>query len=195
MPLLPASKSDQKITVTKIEAVKRQLTTAIKLWFMEDDPVSIYALLSATHEIVHALYRKGGFSGLLFDSKIIKDEYRSDFAKLIKKPTSFFKHAQKERGSTIEFNPMTNEMLILVSIVGLGKFEGNYEHPQKVFLIWLALHRPDLTELGKLFVDQMPIDLIEKLRAMERSEFFKVYEDFFIRGERAPMWAHTPPEL
>jgi hypothetical protein len=47
--------TESKIKITKMDAAKRQVRTAIKLWFMEEDPVSIHTLVSAAHEIIHTL--------------------------------------------------------------------------------------------------------------------------------------------
>jgi hypothetical protein len=62
--------SAAKITVTKLDAAKRQLRTALRLWFDDGDPVSIHTLLAAAHEIIHTLYRRKGLRDLLFDSDL-----------------------------------------------------------------------------------------------------------------------------
>ncbi|HEV2335198.1 MAG TPA: hypothetical protein VGS13_06865 [Stellaceae bacterium] len=88
--------SDCLIHITKLDAAKRQLRTAIKLWFTGEDPVSVHTLAAAAHEIVHTLFRRRGLSGLLFDSPLIKEECRSMWAKRMKAVATFFKHAQRD---------------------------------------------------------------------------------------------------
>ena len=78
------------VTLSKLDAMQRQLDTAIHLWFAEADPVSIHTLASAAHELLHALYKKQGLSGLLFDFPNVKEEYRSFMAKELKKYFNFF---------------------------------------------------------------------------------------------------------
>jgi hypothetical protein len=46
---------------------------------------------------------------LLFDTDHIKDEYRSDWNKLIKRHAYFFKHADRDGDSVIDFDPDMNE--------------------------------------------------------------------------------------
>src|SRR5271165_3353782 len=46
------------LTITKFEAARRQLGTAIVLWFSDDDPVSIHTLACAAYEIIHKLTKK-----------------------------------------------------------------------------------------------------------------------------------------
>jgi hypothetical protein len=64
------------ITVTKLDAARRQLRTALRLWFHDGDPVSIHALLAAAHEIIHRLYRNKGLRNLMFDNENIEEEHR-----------------------------------------------------------------------------------------------------------------------
>jgi hypothetical protein len=66
------------ITVSKLDAAHRQLRTAIRLWFMDGDPIAIHTLACAAHDIIHTLFKRKGLKGLIFDSEIIKEEERKD---------------------------------------------------------------------------------------------------------------------
>jgi hypothetical protein len=63
------------LTVSKLEAARRQLSTAINLWSVNGDAVSIHTLAHASYEIIHAVsknrnpYRRD----LLFDSLVVED--------------------------------------------------------------------------------------------------------------------------
>jgi hypothetical protein len=46
------------LTIGKLDAARRQLSTAITLWFGSDDPVSIHTLAHAAYEIIHTVSRK-----------------------------------------------------------------------------------------------------------------------------------------
>jgi hypothetical protein len=89
-----------KITVTKIDAAKRQLRTAIRLWFEDGDPVSIHALAFAAYEIAHVVSKKRNRARreLIFDTLMVKDGYRADWDKNIKKHANFFQTRQKGLG-------------------------------------------------------------------------------------------------
>jgi hypothetical protein len=177
MALLPHSQSDQTISVGKLEAAKRQLRTAIKLWFMEDDPVSIHTLVSAAHELIHTLFKNKGLRGMLFDNDIIKDEHRGEFAKFVKSSATFFKHARKDADAVIEFNPLRNYMLLLATTLGLRKIDKTpIGLPEEAFLLWLGIHRPDISGVGKLLEEQLPVEFMENLRATSRRDFFQMFE-------------------
>ena len=107
-------------TIAKLESARRQLDTAIRLWFEEGDPVSIHTLACAAYEIIHVISKKRNRArDLLFDSLIIKDEYRREANAVLKKPANFFKHARNDADASIEFHPTISELFILFSILGL----------------------------------------------------------------------------
>ena len=54
----PTLKEAPKITLSKLDAATRQLSTAIELWFDERDAVSVHTLAFAAYEIIHVLSKK-----------------------------------------------------------------------------------------------------------------------------------------
>jgi hypothetical protein len=49
--------NDQKLRIYKIEAARRQLDSAIELWFLDKDEVSVHTLAAAAYQLVHDLKR------------------------------------------------------------------------------------------------------------------------------------------
>ncbi len=52
-----------KETVTKLDAARRQLHTAIRLFFANEDMVSVHTLTRASHEILRTLLSAKGPEG------------------------------------------------------------------------------------------------------------------------------------
>ena len=48
------------ILISMLDAARRQLDTAIELWFRDSDPVSIHTLISVAYEILHDVNRARG---------------------------------------------------------------------------------------------------------------------------------------
>jgi hypothetical protein len=98
------------VSVSKLEAAQAQLRTAITLWFTEGDPISTHALAFAAYEVVHVFSKKRNpfRRDLLFDTDLIKDEYRNEFNKRVKRHAYFFKHADRTPDAVIDFNPEIN---------------------------------------------------------------------------------------
>jgi hypothetical protein len=47
-----------QVTITKPDAARRQLETAIKLYFDEGDPASVHTLCCAAYELIQVLNKK-----------------------------------------------------------------------------------------------------------------------------------------
>jgi len=163
--------------IGKLDAARRQLRTAITLWFNGGDPVSVHTLAVAAYEIIHTISEKRDpyRRDLLFDTLWIKDEYRREWINTIKKHANFFKHADRDGDSVIEFNPELSEGYIFFAIAGrelCGELASNEE---SIFMWWVMIHKAHiLTENGhKTLANRIPIDAVEHLRTISKSEFFQ----------------------
>ncbi len=172
---------DVTIRVTKLDAAKRQLRTAIKLWFMDDDPVSIHTLVSAAHEVVHTLFKRKGLSGLVFNSELIVEEYRSDFAKRMKAQATFFKHAQRDPEAETDFNPALNNSLLLITVHGLCRMNEPQEAAELTLIAWFCLHKPHFF-LDDIFADRLPVDVLQSFRCINKKDFFETCQLAFGRA-------------
>jgi hypothetical protein len=184
----PAAPETATVIVSKLDAARRQLSTAINLWFGSDDPVSIHTLAYAAYEIIHAVSKKRnpGRRDLLFDSLVIKHEYRRDFNVLMKEPANFFKHAKDDVDATIEFKPIITELFTMYSILGVSLCGERFNKSESIFLTWIYIHKPHLlTDSGRKFLaDSIPVDQIQKLKSIHKKEFFQKLHLAWDRGQR-----------
>ena len=111
----------------------------------------------------------------MFDSDVIKDEYRSDWAKLIKNAATFFKHAQRDPDVELEFNPKTNWGLLMAGVQGLQKMGEPAGLEESAIVGWFMVHRPNWFRKtgGGNFI---PVDALDHLRTVDKNEFFQAYE-------------------
>lgn len=164
---------DDPIVVTKLDAARSQLRTAIHLWFTGGDPVAIHTLVCAAHEILHRLFRNKGFNDLLFDSTIIKPEYRKAYASLLKSGANFFKHAPQDGTDEgpFTFTPSMNYMFIVMSVAALQRMGETLNHEELAVTYWLQCVKPEL------FTEDpsnktVAVEIAAQVRQMTRSEFF-----------------------
>jgi hypothetical protein len=162
--------------ITKFDAGRRQLRTAIELWFMNGDPVSIHALSYAAHEIIHRLFRVQGGSDLLFDTTLVKDEYRKEFTKQLKEDANFFKHAERESNlnKTRRFKPAMNLLFIAVCITGIQRMGKPLDDIEDAFLFWLYLHFPGWFYQG-VCKHSIPVNALNQMRAMKKDGFLEAF--------------------
>jgi hypothetical protein len=165
----PMNTDEIKITITKFDAMRRQLRTGITLWFHDDDPVAVHTLVFAAHELLHHEYRKRGFSDLLLDSKRIKPEFRQQWSVEIKKAANFFKHARYDIASTFDFVPFINDLYIMYSVVALKKMGFRLILEEEAFVQWVWINRPDL--VNEDAYNGVPMDAIENLRGIPKAAF------------------------
>jgi hypothetical protein len=164
--------------VTKMEVARRQLRTAIELWFVDGDPISVHALAAAAHQIVHDLNRHNKGPTMLLDSSFIKPEHRREFVATVKGASNFMKHA--DRGPTgqakaWDFNPESNEHFIMFAICGLRYLKEKLGPEEIAFEGWQILQHPEvMTDAGKAaFKDLFTIENLSALRAMPKQKFFE----------------------
>jgi hypothetical protein len=168
-----------KLKVSKIDAARRQLDCAIELWFLEKDDVSIHTLAAASYQIIHDISQKRKIGrDLLYDTDIIKDEYRADFVRLVKQPQNFFKHADKDPDpdGQIEFMPFSSFMFMLVSLTGLKAL--GYPDSENVHILttWISIYEPRYltADYRKVFENHIPVKDRRAMEGHTKQEFFHV---------------------
>ena len=168
----------RRITVTKLDAARRQLDTAIELSFTDGDPISIHVLAYSSYEIVHRLFRRAGFKDdLVFDTALLPEDHRGTWNKMIKEAPNFFKHCNRgEANETISFFPGYADLFMITSLHALKRIGCKLNRMEMALTLWALIHLPGaaheqlITERGKI-VEQM-----DYLRSATRSKFFAAFQ-------------------
>ena len=169
------------VKANKAQAAGAQLSTAIRLWFSGEDPISAHALAFSAYEVFHVISKKRDKyrRDLLFDSDWIKDDFRRPWNDLLKKEAVFFKHADRDPDDEVELDPDKTMFFILFAGVGRALAKEPQSEEESAFLWWLQIHRPDLlTDEGRQMVtDRIPVDALDHLRGVSKSLFFKAWSE------------------
>jgi hypothetical protein len=174
-----ALKRRRHVFITKLDAARRQLRTAIELWFAGGDPVSILTLAHASHEIIHRFYRRKGLSSLLYDSHALTDEQRKRFTLSLKEGANFIKHANQagELDEKIFINfASTNDLFLIMSTVALLRMRVKLNATESNFAVWLFVHNPGWFAGQKSINDRIPPDRLKELRKVETSKFLDAFQ-------------------
>jgi hypothetical protein len=165
-----------KIRVAKMDAALRQLDTAIRLWFSDGDAVSIHTLVGAAYQIIHDFNKQKGGRDLLFDSGIIKEEFRAQAIKFLRKDFNFFKHADEDPNDVTEFVAMSSFMFMLISIQTLKELGVRITDVQHTFTCYLGI--TDFPYIDDGYRAKLAAANPAKVRAsvvqMSKQEFFKM---------------------
>jgi hypothetical protein len=166
------------IKVSKIDAARRQLDAAIKLWFQDGDEVAIHTLMFAAYEILNALNQKQHNENatlLGFVKKNWKPEEVEEIMQLVKAPMKFFKHADRDPHAVLEFSPSGTDVLLPLVVSAFMDLGEQITDLQHAFLQWLSLHNEAFKDLSKPFEERHTSEDMVKIRRLTKREFLNEF--------------------
>jgi len=151
---------DPPENVTKLDAARRQLRTAVRMFFERRDPISIHTLTMAAHGILHDLAKAKGITSYLKDSDYIKPEYRREWIRILHEPQNFFKHADQDSdpNAVIEFKPELTVFSLLDALKLYRELTGRPMREDLVLQGWFGIVYPKLmrdTPMTRLFNEHL----------------------------------------
>ncbi len=164
----------QKLTISKSDAAKRQLESAIRLYFSQGDPVSIHTLTSAAYNIVRDINKKRAGKPLFAKERFleyVKAGHEKEVRDLINTAENFFKHADRDCEATIDFNPRQSEFLLLEACGTYGKLTGEFPPLFRLYQTWFIANNQRLFNFPadlKLAIARGALEIVQ----LEREEFF-----------------------
>jgi hypothetical protein len=140
-----------KVRVTKLDAAKRQLETAIMLYFHDGDPVSIHTLCCAAYSVIHALNKKRN-SPISRNDLMLKDldQYLATKAdkKLFRDSMSasqnFFKHGATDPDAEHTFNTEFTERLLIDAVQKYSRLVGECPRIMTVYFVWFTIQHTEI---------------------------------------------------
>jgi hypothetical protein len=153
----PEKLSLEEIVVDKLEAARRQMETAITMFFNDGDVVSQHTLVMAAHGILSDLASERGIKWLIKESPLIPPAARRDFIRALRLPQNFFKHADKDGGKKIRFRYNGTRFFLFEAVRIFAVLAEQVTHPMKVFLVWFQLCYPDLMPYQRVEADLQQI--------------------------------------
>jgi len=162
------------LKISKLDAARRQLEMAIRLYFSSSDPVSIHTLTSASYNIIRDINKNRGGEPLVVKEQLIgfvKHEFRNIIKKKITEAENFFKHADRDHEAVISFNPEQSEYLIMEACSVYSALTGEMPPLFKVYKVWYISHNTSLYEFTEDVKTEM-FKLLPRILLMNREEFF-----------------------
>ena len=135
------------IQLTKLEAARRQINTAIRMYFLDMDIISTHAVLAGGLQIVSDLATKKGqrvgFEEFL--APIVK-ERRKEFLLIIREPQNFLKHADREGHATAiyEYRTEALEIYLYLAAQAYQTFTGKATPEIKSVIAWISFRNPEI---------------------------------------------------
>jgi hypothetical protein len=137
-------------SLTKLEAAKRQLRVAIRLFFKRKDLVAVHALAAAAQGILGDLGKHKGVKGIFARSERIRPEYREEVIKSFKEVQNFFKHAAKDPDVNLKFYYDATKFYLFDAAVLYSELAGRQFPEVSVLIAWFISKFPNLLVDGAL---------------------------------------------
>ncbi|WP_081576655.1 hypothetical protein [Acidithiobacillus thiooxidans] len=133
-------------TIEKLDAARRNLAAAVRLFFEHGDPIAIHTLAAAAQGLVRdvAKYRGLEHTSILHDHPNIPSEARKEWIKILNEPRNFFKHANKDPNGTLEFDESANEVLLLDACLIMSEVSDQALSELDVYIGWFTTANPSL---------------------------------------------------
>ncbi|MBF0243891.1 MAG: hypothetical protein HQL31_01290 [Planctomycetes bacterium] len=131
--------------ISKIDAARRQLETAITLFFNSKDPISIHTLSAASSELCNDLLSdhldKDGWMDILVKSAV-KPEFQKEFKCIMRKAQNFFKHADKDPKAIFDYKSLITEIHLFFTIDDYRRLTGERTPLMLIYQSWYMLSNP-----------------------------------------------------
>lgn len=158
-----------EMKISKLDAAKRQLETAVRLYFSESDPVAIHALTAAGHKLLSDLNKSR--TRTLSAQQPILPNWVNKFERRSRNAANFIKHADHDPEAVYLFDPTQTEFVLLDACYKYKDLTGGWVPALFVYAAWFWLGP------GAKFVDVTQTKSIDQFRAafpgQTKSSFFK----------------------
>lgn len=159
--------------VDKTTAAKHQLDTAIDLFFLDRDPVSIRTLLSSAWNVLHDLLAKTDLeSSRDWITQSFPDYSQKEIMGILKDDWAFFKHADRDPKRILEFDDGANQELLMFAVNDFAQLTKATTYAMEVYQLWFVaknetifekLKHENLFEFSKsVFPNLATLDLTEQ---------------------------------
>lgn len=127
------------LSISKLDAARRQLEAAVRLYFFHGDPVSIHTLGSAAAQILHDLAKHRGEEPIMLRQVILKyvrPEHHALVERTLAEAENFFKHADRDPVGLLEFKLAQTELVLLDAVEAYSRLTAEQIPLFTVYRMW-----------------------------------------------------------
>jgi hypothetical protein len=131
--------------LTKTTVARRQLATAIELFFAGRDLVSIYSLATNAWEIIDVLCIKAGIESMSIQARGFIPAGKDLKRNYVNSPyRNFFKHAENDPDQTVEpLSPSHVEGLVFLAVEDYIRLNSRSPVQFQIFQLWYLAKHPE----------------------------------------------------
>lgn len=133
-----------KLALNKFDVAERQLLQAIRMFFREEDPVSIHTLAEAAAQILNDISPDFKAIQLFRNADYIREESKKEWFYHLSKSKNFFKHADRDKDAIHEFNDINNHFSLFDALNKHVQIKRKWMPETVAFWGWFCMEYPDL---------------------------------------------------
>jgi len=136
--------------LTKLDIARRQLATAIDLFFASQDAISVFSLATNSWEVIDALCRKTGVESFSIQARENIPEGKDLKVNYVNSPyRNFFKHADRDSEKTLDPLPDSQvEGVLFLAVEDYIRLNGRSPVQFQVFQLWYLAKHPEKLAAG-----------------------------------------------
>ena len=166
------------VSLPKIEAAKLQIESAIWLWFVESEMVSVHALAAAAHRILLDVATLRGAAVWPSTSAYLPPPPPGDPKAPSQDAAAYFLHAKKEE--TYEVSEQWVELQLFDAVMAYGNLAGERSSSalMSTFVVRFAVEREDLFVTNAFSLLERRISHsfnLKRLKRLSRLDFLKEF--------------------
>lgn len=162
-----------ELQISKLDAARRQLESAVRLYFKEGDPVSIHTLTAAAYQLLSDISAQRGGTLMLKDlvTQWVRPDAVDEARRRLNEAQNFFKHADRDADEILAFKPAQTELLLLDGCHKYRELTGEVVPVLAVYQSWFWLTTgADLVRNSERA--RIPEELREAFPGATRQSFF-----------------------
>jgi hypothetical protein len=136
-----------KEEITKREAARREINSAIRMYFSGEDALSIHALAAGAMQLLQDLGKKQGKNlGIELGMQYIYEDRRAEMRAIMRKPQNFVKHSDRpgQENEVLDFRPAALEQFLVIAATSYNELTGQDTPETRTFITWATLRSPSL---------------------------------------------------
>ena len=141
-----------ELKISKLDAARRQLETAVRLYFSEADPVSIHTLTWAVCQVLVDISKSRAGTPMVIESILrgVLPDKVDEAKRRLSAAANFFKHADRDPDNVLTFDPAQTEVLLFDACSKYRDLTGEVVPMMGVYWAWFWLGPgADLVDITK----------------------------------------------
>ena len=168
----------QKIQISKLDAARAQLETAIQLYFTNENEVAVHTLATAAHQVFHDVSKKRGGPPSIRGFQFVRPGFEKEWRQTVTAEQNFFKHADRDPDEVLEFMPRKTLAFMIDGCQLYRSLATDWPPLFKLFTVWMAIIRkPELL-----------------VPAAEDEEFYRYFRGKYGEEERLRFYQELGPD-